>query len=118
MVMVMLPQNAKDPNGDCLNSIADQLAQMTDAQGRSLQLVTIPSPGAVYGYDAELLPASYLNFYISNRSVIVPTYDSPYDAEAVERISACFPNRKTVGLSAKALITGGGAFHCITQPQP
>jgi agmatine deiminase len=118
VVMAMVPQGEGDPNGDRLKSIVDQLLRMTDAQGRSLQLVTIPSPGAVDGDDGELLPASYLNFYISNQSVIVPIYGSPHDDEAVQRIAACFPTRRTIGLSAKALITGGGAFHCITQQQP
>lgn len=118
VVMVMLSTDRADANRDRLNSIAEQVAAMEDAQGRSLQLVTIPSPGEVRGADGELLPASYLNFYIGNRVVVIPTYGSPFDREAIAKIATCFPTRQTIGLSAKALITGGGAFHCITQQQP
>ena len=91
---------------------------MTDAQGRQLQIIAIPSPGRVTNIDGEVLPATYLNFYIANSTVIVPVYGTPFDDEAVEKIAACFPTRRTIGLSARSLMTGGGAFHCITQQQP
>jgi agmatine deiminase len=48
----------------------------------------------------------------------VPTYGVPNDAAAVAAIAACFPGRRTLGRSAKAILSGGGAFHCITQQQP
>jgi agmatine deiminase len=64
------------------------------------------------------MPASYLNYYLSNASVIVPTYGTRWDDEAVERIGALFPGRRTHGVDARAILTGGGAFHCITQQQP
>jgi agmatine deiminase len=64
------------------------------------------------------MAASYLNFYIANTTVIVPVYGSEFDAEAVASISRWFPGRKTIGLSARAILTGGGDFHCITQQQP
>jgi agmatine deiminase len=59
-----------------------------------------------------------MNFYISNRTVVVPTYGSPHDDDAVREIAKAFPGRQTIGLSAIAILTGGGAFHCITQQQP
>lgn len=118
VVMVMLPKNNQDPNAARLRAIADQLATMTDAKGRKLQMIAIPSPGKVTNSQGEVLPATYLNFYIANSTVIVPIYGTPFDDEAVEKIAACFPDRRTIGLSAKALMTGGGAFHCITQQQP
>lgn len=101
-----------DPNADALNAIIETL----EAQGFDLH--ALPSPGAVRDDDGELMPASYANFYIGNRTVAVPTYGSPNDAEAVETLAALFSDRAVVGLSARALLTGGGAFHCITQEQP
>ncbi|MFZ9596386.1 MAG: agmatine deiminase family protein [Bdellovibrionia bacterium] len=107
-----------DPNHLQLEAILKDLKQFTDAQGRKLQVVEIPSPGAVLSPEGELMPASYMNFYIANTTVVVPTYGSPMDEQAVQKISELFPTRKTIGCSAYAILSGGGAFHCITQQQP
>ncbi|MEE3716432.1 agmatine deiminase family protein [Tumidithrix elongata RA019] len=118
VVMCMQAASTEDPNYQVLEDIAEQLSRFTDARDRPLTVVRIPSPGLVLDSDGEIMPASYLNFYIANGGVIVPTYDSPFDRQAVEAISAHFPNRTTVGLSAKTILLGGGAFHCITCHQP
>ena len=57
-------------------------------------------------------------FYVANHTVIVPTYGTPYDDAAVEAIGRLFPGRRAVGASARAILEGGGAFHCITQQVP
>lgn len=117
-VVCMESFHRDDPNKDVLSEIANQLSEYKDAHNRSLEVIRIPSPGPILDENHEFMPASYLNFYISNRHVIIPTYGSPYDAEAVQALSRCFPERQAVGLSAKAILSGGGAFHCITQQQP
>ncbi|PZV15930.1 MAG: agmatine deiminase [Pseudanabaena sp.] len=117
-VMCMQPTSEKDPNYQVLNDIANQLESMTDAKGRKLNVVKIPSPNLVLDDEDEIMPASYLNFYISNDSVIIPTYGSANDELAVSEIAKHFPNRKAIGLSAKHILLGGGAFHCITCHQP
>ena len=121
-VVCMKPNSQNDPNREVLEEIARDLAGFQDASGRRLKVVTVPSPGKVLGKDLNdddrIMPASYLNFYIANQSVVVPIYGSPHDNEAVAAIAELFPGRKTVGLPAKAILTGGGAFHCITQQQP
>lgn len=118
VVLCMHPADAKDPNGETLKRIEKELASFTDAGGRKLRVVTIPSPGAILDDTGRLMPASYANFYIGNRTVVVPTYGSASDDAAVAGIAKLFPDRQTLGRPAKAILSGGGAFHCITQQQP
>ena len=101
-----------DPNADALDTI------IRDLQQAGLQVVTVPSPGAVYDAHGTLMPASYMNFYIANTTVVVPTYGVDADDRAVAAIQALFPGRRAVGVPGKAVVVGGGAFHCCTQQQP
>jgi agmatine deiminase len=93
-----------------------------DAKARALafgvKVVEIPSVGLFTDEDGEAIPASHMNFYIGNAAVIVPTYGTPSDVEAVEAIAAFFPGRETIGLPANHILTGGGSFHCISQQVP
>lgn len=100
--------------------LADNLARlrrMRDLRGRRLRVVRLPMPRPVY-FEGERLPASYLNFYIANRSVLVPTFNDPVDRVALTRLAALFPNREVVGIHARDLILGLGAVHCLTQQEP
>ena len=117
-VVCMEPRREDDPNAAVLEAIARDLAGFRDARGRRLDVERIPSPGRVVDHEGLVMPASYLNFYIANTTVVVPTYGSPFDDEAVEALGALFPERRVVGRPARTILTGGGAFHCITQPQP
>jgi agmatine deiminase len=117
-VLCMRPVDGEDPNRVALEQMAEDLRGFTDARGRKLEVVQITSPGRVENADGEVMAASYVNFYLGNRTVVVPTYGTRFDDEAVAAIGALFPGRRTVGVPAKAILTGGGAFHCITQQQP
>lgn len=117
-VLCMEARDDDDPNREAFDAIAADLSGMRDALGRSLELVRLPSPGLIEDADGEVMAASYVNYYISNQAVVVPTYGSRYDDEAVAVIASCFPGRRTVGSSARAILSGGGAFHCITQQEP
>ena len=118
VVACMEPAGSDDPNADVLRDIITTLKAARDASGRKLEVMTIPSPGRIDDEEGEIIPANPMNFYIANSTVVVPLYGSPHDDAAVTAIGKLFPGRKTVGLSARAVITGGGSFHCITQQQP
>ena len=65
------------------------------------------------------IPASYVNFYIANKSVIVPQFNQPkWDVLARTLLEKLFPGREVIGVDARPIIMGGGAIHCITQQVP
>ncbi|MEL6183573.1 MAG: efflux RND transporter permease subunit [Myxococcota bacterium] len=117
-VVCMHPAGLEDPNREVLETIRNDLATMTDAKGRRLRVHAVPSPGEIRGANGELLAASYVNFYIANTRVVVPQYGVRGDAQALAALAPLFPRREIVGSPARALVAGGGAFHCITQQQP
>jgi agmatine deiminase len=100
-----------DPNWQVYQQAADR------ARAFGVEVVPIPSPGRVLR-DDEVVPASYMNFYIGNAAVVVPLYGAANDDAAVAAIQAIFPDRQVVGLRADAILTGGGSFHCISQQIP
>jgi agmatine deiminase len=87
------------------------------ARAQGVTVVPVPSPGRVIR-DDEIVPASYMNFYIGNAAVVVPLYGAPDDQAAITELRALFPGRDVVGLRADAILTGGGSFHCISQQVP
>ena len=102
---------AGDPNAAVY---ADARAR---AEAFGVDVVGVPSPGHVTR-DGEIIPASYMNFYIGNAAVVVPLYGAANDEAAVAAIGALFPGRQAVGFRADHILTGGGSFHCISQQVP
>jgi len=110
---VAIPTAARDdPNEAVYKDAARRLGEA------HLDLVTLPSPGRITGEDGDIIPASYMNFYIGNAVVVVPQYGAPNDRAAVDVVQALFPDRVAIGLRADHILTGGGSFHCISQQVP
>ena len=94
-----------------------RLSRMRDESGRPLRIVTLPMPGPLV-YEGQRLPASYLNFYVANGSVLVPTFNDPRDRIALDTLARLFPSREVIGIHAVDLVWGLGTIHCLTQQQP
>jgi agmatine deiminase len=82
-----------------------------------LLIVKLPMPAPLM-FDGQRLPASYANFYIANRQVLVPTFNDPADRVALDTLARLFPDREVVGIHAVDLVWGLGTLHCMTQQQP
>jgi agmatine deiminase len=104
-------RDADDPN------IAVYCDARVRAEAFGCHVTPLPSVGR-FEQHGEAVPASYVNFYISNTSVIVPIYGSKYDEAALAALDPLFPERKIIGLRADAILTGGGSFHCSSQQLP
>src|SRR5262249_48313748 len=113
----VLEKDRSDENYARLRANYERLLHMTDQDGRPLRVLTLPMPAPI-SYEGQRLPASYANFYIANGVVLVPVFDDPNDASALRTLAEVFPDRRIVGLRARELVWGLGAFHCITQQQP
>jgi agmatine deiminase len=121
-VVCQSPAGDNDPNAEILEEIARRLRSATDASGRKLDVIRIPSPGLLPGDQGQAVPASHVNFVIANGVVVVPVYGTPSAERAVEALQAVFPTRNVIGVDSRALLgsgdAGGGSFHCITREEP
>jgi agmatine deiminase len=108
-----------DPNDAVYAEVARTLSKLTDAEGRALRLLPLPSPGFVGDEDERPVPASHMNFLIANGAVIVPTYGDARAADLVcQGLKTVFPDREIIPLPSLAILSGGGSFHCISQQEP
>ena len=108
-----------DPNDDVYDAVAQALSAMTDAEGRPIRVLRLPSPGFVGDEDERPVPASHMNFLIANGAVIVPTYGDDRAVDlACQGLKTVFPDREIIALPSIAILSGGGSFHCISQQEP
>ncbi|MEA3150750.1 MAG: agmatine deiminase [Gammaproteobacteria bacterium] len=128
-------EDREDPQYEISCDAYERLRRARDARGRPLTIHKIHQPGPLYmtadeaaGVDVragsrprragDRLPASYINFYIANKCVVMPLYDKRWDAAAMRTLKRLFPTRKVIGVSTREVLLGGGNIHCITQQVP
>jgi agmatine deiminase len=109
-----------DPQSENYEALRENLRRLRDATtegGKPLATIDLPMPAPIY-FEGRRLPASYANFYIANRVVLVPVFNDPNDRVALDILADIFPDRDVVGIYCGDLIWGFGAIHCMTQQQP
>jgi agmatine deiminase len=135
VVALTWTEDPADPQYAISRDAYERLRRARDARGRKLEIHKIHQPGPLYmtaeeaaGVDArpgshprragDRLPASYINFYIANKCVVMPLYDKRWDAAAARKLRRLFPTRQVIGVETREVLLGGGNIHCITQQMP
>jgi agmatine deiminase len=110
----------EDKNHKNYAPLQDNLRRLQKAKlenGSPLKIVQLPMPGVIH-FDGLELPASYANFLILNKVVLMPTFNDPKDRIALDILQGCFPDRTVIGISSIDLIWGFGTLHCLSQQIP
>ncbi|MCU0417849.1 MAG: agmatine deiminase family protein [Cytophagaceae bacterium] len=116
-VVTVVEENKNDENYFILKDNLKDLYKMRLETGKQLNIIELPMPAPVI-YDDQRLPASYANFYISNKYVVVPTFRDKNDDKALSILQSCFKDRSVIGLDSTDIIWGLGSFHCLSQQEP
>ena len=118
VVLALVSHHDGDPLAPVLRRNVDSLRAAEDARGRRLEVVEIPAPARRRGRDGRRLVLSYINFYLANGAVIVPTFRAPEDDRAARILHEVFHGRRIEQVDSTDIVPGGGVIHCITQQQP
>ncbi len=116
-VVTIIEDDSHDANYHLLKENLKELHSLRLENGRPLNIVELPMPSPVE-YEGQRLPASYANFYIANKYVVVPTFRDRNDDKALRILQDCFPDRQVVGIDSTDIIWGLGSFHCLSQQEP
>ncbi|MEA3186666.1 MAG: agmatine deiminase [Chthoniobacter sp.] len=116
-VLTAVEEHEDDANYEPLQENLAKLKEMKTEDGSPLLVNVLPMPCKV-ARQGQRLPASYANFYIANKVVLLPVFGDACDAWAASVLQTAFPQRKVVSIDCRELIWGLGAFHCLTQQQP
>jgi agmatine deiminase len=116
-VVVACENHRSDENYEPLIENYKRLQHMTDQAGHTLRVVRLPMPDPIW-FEGRRLPASYANFYIANKRVLVPVFNCANDLQALNTLAQLFPSRRIIPIYCGDFIWGLGAIHCMTQQQP
>ena len=114
-IFLAYERNKKDVNYKILRNNFRILKKLDNF--KKLKIIKIPMPKAKY-IEGTRVPASYLNFYIANKVILVPTFNDKKDKLVLKMFRKHFKNRKVVPIDCSILIWGFGAIHCMTQQEP
>lgn len=104
----------EDEHYEALQKMQAQLKIFTQENGRAYKLIALPMTDAIYSEDGERLPATYVNFLITNDALIYPTYSDKNDKKVGEIFKALFPDKEIIPVNCLKLIEQGGSLHCST----
>lgn len=107
-----------DEHYQSLQAMERELKAFRTADGRPYRLIPLPWPEARYDEEGDRLPATYANFLIINKTVLVPTYRDKNDAAAIAAVAKAFPDREIIGIDCLPLILQHGSLHCVTMQLP
>jgi agmatine deiminase len=113
----VVERDRKDENYMALAENRERLDGVRLDDGRSLTVIELQMPRPVE-FEGDRLPASYANFYIANKTVLMPAFSDPADAPNRATLARCFPGREVIGIDCTDLVLGLGTFHCLTQQVP
>lgn len=116
-IITMVESDPKEPNYEPLQDNLKRLQQAKLENGKSPNIVCLHMPKNI-DFDNVRIPASYANFLILNKCVLVPTFNDSNDRIALNILADCFPDREIIGISAIDLIWGFGTLHCLSQQIP
>jgi len=114
VVVCQTPNGKDDPQADVLMEISSQLRAMKQPDGTPFRIIEIPSPGRVEGEDGKPMPASHMNWVAAFNRIILPVYDEKPGKSAARALQDALPGKRVLTSPARAILTGGGAFHCVT----
>ncbi len=137
-VLLAWTDDKNDPQYTQSLAALNVLEKAVDAGGRAIKVHKLPLPAVMFASADEYatvdkianapanmtretnhrLAGSYINFYLCNGGLIVPTFDDPNDTVAANILADCFPQHRVVQVPGREILLGGGNIHCITQQQP
>ena len=118
-VLVGVPSSSSLPDYKPVMEAIRRLHEARDAEGRSIDVIEVEQPARVrFDWRGHPLQASYMNFYLPNEGVVMPSFDDPNDEKARAVLADCFPGRDLLQIDALDIVEGGGGIHCITQQEP
>jgi agmatine deiminase len=118
-VIVGVPSSSSLPDAEPVAEAIRRLQAARDAQGRALEVIELPQPRRVrFDWRGRMMQTSYVNFYLANGGIVMPSFDDPNDDKAEAILADLFPGRDILQVEVLDLLQGGGGIHCMALGEP